>query len=164
MRAIFGIGVRSELIRVLWGSNSAALSIRELSEAIAYSKRNVQETIRDLTSAQVVQEVDGARLPRYRLLPEQWHELLTVRAKDNSEYVPWPAYLAMFRSLLRWLWEVSELDQSDYMRASEAHRFLEGLPPLPQGPGEVRPSGRASDPFFWDDFVAYFTQLLSVLR
>lgn len=164
LRAILGNSVRSELVRVLCARQNKSMSVRDLSEATAYSKRNVQESISELLAARVILEGSSSGAARYELPSWRWSPLLFSGADiELVEYKPWPNYLFACRTLNRWLWEASESDGSQYLLSSSAALLVEDLWPYFAGRSEITRPGRAGDADFSESFEMFVRDALSVL-
>lgn len=163
LRKMLGVGVRSEVIRVLWGQAERSMTVRELSEATGYSKRNIQETIHDLADASAIRQDRVAGQIRNSLPVEQWGPLVSPGNGIRAEFENWPKYLHAFRQLQRWLWNVSSMDLSGYALASSASQAYEKLKPDLPSKSDIWDPGRAGDPDYWDRFVASIRISLNVL-
>lgn len=156
LRLLLGTGVRSEMIRVLLGRESTPMSVKELSNQTAYSKRNVQESINDLRSAGFIQEIPGLSSPTFGISAGEWFEFLGPQSTEIAEALPWPQLSFTYRTLLRWAWTVSALDLSDYMLASEAGQVSAwALAPF-RSTHQISSIGNPGSPDYWENFTGFF--------
>ena len=153
LRLILGMGVRSEMIRALLGPESKSMSIKELSNETAYSKRNVQEAVNDLRSADMLSEVSSVSSPRYSINSAKWFDFLNLGSGTLDQSLSWPQISFELRTLLRWTWKTSRSNLTDYMLASEAGLVASSVFATTGSPLTAPKLGLPSAPGYWDRFV-----------
>jgi DNA-binding transcriptional ArsR family regulator len=92
LRALFGVGARSEVLRVFVADQSAKLSAADLAVEVGYTKRNVAETLDALRMAGLLEAVPHRNQLRYELL----------RPKELGSFAaPLPTSFPQWRSIFR---------------------------------------------------------------
>jgi len=120
LRALLGVGARSEIIRVLLlAPESRSWSKQELAEEIAYTRRNVHDAVNHLHAAGSLRTLDGSTRARY---------LLDHRSSWSSLVAPLPTTGRASAFLLRAAWHLrcaaAELRTTDpQLRSLEARRW-----------------------------------------
>jgi hypothetical protein len=125
LRQILGVGIRSEVVRVLLGTEAPWVNAQALSRSTGYSKRNVHDALAGLNAAGVVSAFTVAAEQRYTADRSAWAALLGIRPDELPAHRDWPQLLALLRQVLRWV-EQSELaTMTDYLRSSRTNDLLE---------------------------------------
>ncbi|RKX69772.1 hypothetical protein DRP43_04055 [candidate division TA06 bacterium] len=143
LRALFGIGSRSECILYLLTNEAGHPA--EVANAIGISVRGAQDTLIELAnSGMVFTRVKGKRLMEYWLPQERWWEFLFGMSFEEIKTPVWLDWISLFTALMN-VWqvlnEVKEIE-SDYMRSSKLRKSMETisfefknsqlvLPPIP---------------------------------
>ncbi len=127
LRALFGIGSRSECILYLLTHEAGHPS--EIAEAIGISVRGTQDALIELAeSGLVLARRRGKRKIEYWLSAKRWGEFLRNESFNEIKPALWVNWLAVFNALSR-VWDVlNEIDaseRSDYMRSSKLHEAME---------------------------------------
>jgi hypothetical protein len=124
LRAILGVGIRSEVVRIMLTGPPTPATAQTLAQASGYSKRNVHDALTGLAEAQVLASfnIDGEQ--RYRIDIQTWSALLQRDAIGLSVQRAWPQVLGPLRLIRRWSDAQKNLDRSDYMRRSETRQLL----------------------------------------
>jgi hypothetical protein len=124
LRAILGVGIRAEVVRVLLTSRPSPATAQMLARAVGYSKRNVHDALSGLSSAQVLTSftIDGEQ--RYAINREIWAALLQRDPNSLPVHRDWPQLLGTLRLIVRWLGGQEQLRASDYMRQSSTRQLL----------------------------------------
>jgi DNA-binding transcriptional ArsR family regulator len=123
LRALLGVGVRAEVIRVLLSAQAPRVNVQVIAASTAYTKRNVQEALNSLRSAGVVDSSEIGNEQRFAAPQDHWLGFLELRELPRHE--DWPQLFAAYRLLLRWLADPANEELSEYMLASEARQVLE---------------------------------------
>lgn len=162
LRHILGVGIRTEVVRVLLTIGAARVTAQALAQSTGYAKRNVHEALTGLTTAGVISTVTIGTEQRYAADRPAWAALLRCDADDLPVHRDWPQLLAVLRRVLRWSREPELGGLSDYLRASRARDLLESLRPalafagIPVG---LTPSPEGA----WRDLEAVVEQTLTLL-
>jgi hypothetical protein len=124
LRAILGVGIRAEIVRLMLSRPTAPRTALTLARASGYSKRNVHEALTGLATARVLAafNIDGEQ--RYAIFPEIWAALLQRDPAGLPVYRAWPQLLGALRLIDRWSLEQDNLETSDYMRRSDTRQLL----------------------------------------
>lgn len=127
LRALFGIGSRSECILYLLTHESGHPS--EIASAIGISVRGTQDALIELAdSGLVLTRAQGRRKVEYWLSPKRWWEFLKNQPLDGIEPPLRVNWIAVFNALSG-VWDVlREIDipeASDYMKSSKLHEAIE---------------------------------------
>jgi hypothetical protein len=124
LRAILGVGIRSEIVRIMLTNSAAPATAQTLARASGYSKRNVHEALGGLAAARVIAafSLDGEQ--RYAINREIWAALLQLDPAGLPVYRAWPQLLGSLRTIQRWSREQEQLDASSYMRQSATRQLL----------------------------------------
>lgn len=124
LRGIFGISSRAEIIRYLLLRKGAEANAAAIADAAGFAKRNVIESLNDLTSAGAVRVRNQGNEKIYSLPVEGWLNLLAIR---NADIPAWIAWANLFRALSRiisWLNKPDTLSLSPYLLSSEARSLI----------------------------------------
>jgi hypothetical protein len=124
MRAILGVSIRAEVVRVMLTSRPSPATAQMLARSVGYSKRNVHDALSGLASAQVLTSftIDGEQ--RYAINYDIWAGLLQRDPISLPVHRDWPQLLGTLRLILRWRAEQGQLRASEYMRQSGARQLL----------------------------------------
>ncbi len=149
LRALFGIGSRSECI--LYLLTHEAGHPNEVAKAIGISAPAVRDTLVELAeSALVLTRKKGKRTIEYWLSQKKWWQFLSGMDYEDVKKPIWLNWISLF-SALNNAWEVlneAQKAKSDYLRSSKlrsametiSHEFAESKIDLPAMPGlEVPP-------------------------
>lgn len=124
LRAILGVGIRAEVVRVMLTSRPAPASAQMLARAVGYSKRNVHDALSGLTSARVLNSFTVDAEQRYAINYDIWAALLQRAPSALPIHRDWPQLLGALRLILRWRTEQEQVRASEYMRLSGARQLL----------------------------------------
>ena len=124
LRAILGVSIRAEVVRVMLTSRPSPATAQMLARAVGYSKRNVHDALGGLASAQVLTSfmVDGEQ--RYAIHHDIWAALLQRDPTSLPVHRHWPQLLGTLRLIVRWRAEQGQLRASEYMRQSSTRQLL----------------------------------------
>jgi hypothetical protein len=124
LRAILGVGIRAELVRVMLTSRPSPATAQMLARAVGYSKRNVHDALSALATAQVLSAftIDGEQ--RYAIKYEIWAALLQRAPTALPTNRDWPQLLGSLRLILRWQTDREQIGVSDYMGESGTRQLL----------------------------------------
>lgn len=123
LRQLLGVGVRSELVRTLLTIDAPRVSAGVITNATAFTKRNVQETLTALHLAGVVTIVSAGSDRRYALDRERWAGLLGLDPDGLPAHRDWPQLSLAVRRTLRWI-EGVDPASTDYLVGSGARALL----------------------------------------
>src|SRR5271154_3333409 len=124
LRAILGVGIRSEVVRIMLTSRSALATAQMLARASGYSKRNVHDALGGLVAAHVMAGFQTGGEHRYAINADVWAALLQRDSTGLPIHRDWPQLLGTLRVILRWRHEQERADGSDYMRGSDTRQLL----------------------------------------
>lgn len=98
IRAIFGVGARAELIRVLLADPKVAMTAADLAAETSYGKRNVLTELEPLRSAGIVRSVRAMNADRYSLAKTD--QLLALVGPLPVRFTPWTQTFALLHVLI----------------------------------------------------------------
>jgi hypothetical protein len=164
MRQLFGVGSRSEVVRYLLTVSSPDVPAQDVAQAVAYAKRNVNETLSALVASRVVTTFLVGNERRYQLNRDLWGQLLGLSSEAWPTYRDWPRLFLLVRRFVRWLSDDRLEELSPYLLASQARALADELKPSFAFAGVSFP-GAASAPgeAFWPVFVAGIEQVVSTV-
>lgn len=100
LRAMMGVGARSEVVRVLLlEAPDVWLRISEIASEAGYTKRNIADALSSLESAQMVNSVKDRNALRFRL---------ARRTEIEALFGPLPEIRTSFLALTRALWRIAD--------------------------------------------------------
>ncbi len=126
IRAVLGVGARSEIVRtLLLAPEARSWSKQELSVEVAYTRRNVHDAVDQLHAAGALRTLESGNRARY---------LLDRRPSWLGLFMPLPSQANASASLLRAAWKLrcaSEAlrDIDEGIRSIEARRCWSGIEP-----------------------------------
>jgi hypothetical protein len=120
LRALFGVGSRAELIRLLLIDMPRGWSAGELASETGYAKVNVAATLDSLALAGVVRIEKSGTQFRYRLARAA--QLIALAGPEPSFQPDWSARFSVMVNLLRW--ELETPARQSLARAANAVRLL----------------------------------------
>jgi hypothetical protein len=129
LRAILGVGIRAEVIRVMLGSGAPWMTAQTLAQTSQYAKRNVHEALTSLADAQVIDSFTVGGEQRYSLNRDIWAALLQRSPDALPGHRDWPQLFSALRSILRWSELTTNAGDSEYLLASSARQLLVRLSP-----------------------------------
>jgi hypothetical protein len=129
LRAILGVGIRAEVIRVMLGIQAPWMTTQALARTSGYSKRNVHDALTGLTAAQVLAGFTVSGEQRHSINKDIWAALLQRPPEDLPSHRDWTQLFSVLRSILRWSEQQTLTSASDYLFASSARQLLDGLVP-----------------------------------
>jgi hypothetical protein len=129
LRDILGVGIRSEVVRVLLGTHADRVTTAALARSTVYAKRNVHDALTDLAAADVLSAVTISGEQRYSIDKPRWAALLGLDPAALPVHHEWPQLFGVLRTILRWSKDPGLLDASDYLLSSSARALLERLRP-----------------------------------
>lgn len=124
LRAILGVSIRAEVVRVMLTSRPSPATAQMLSRAVGYSKRNVHDALSGLSSARVLTSfmIDGEQ--RYAIHHDIWAALLQRDPTALPVHRDWPQLFGTLRLIVRWRTEQEQLRASEYMKQSSTRQLL----------------------------------------
>lgn len=123
LRLLLGVGVRSEIARVLLTTDAPWMNAQALGVSTAYTKRNVQEAATSFTSAGLFVSWEVGHENRFEAPRERWAEFLGVERLPGSR--DWPQLFRAYSRILWWLDDPGNQELSDYMLSSRARTLVE---------------------------------------
>lgn len=129
LRAILGVGIRAEVIRVMLGMRAPWMTAQALAQTSGYAKRNVHEALAGLVEAEVVGSFTVGGEQRYTADKDIWAALLQRPPESLPGHRDWPQLFSALRAILRWSREEARTTDSDYLLASGARQLLDQLRP-----------------------------------
>ncbi len=129
LRAILGVGIRAEVIRVMLGMRAPWMTAQTLAQTSGYAKRNVHDALAGLVEAQVVRSFTVGGEQRYAIDKDIWAALLQRPPDSLPSHRDWPQLFSALRAILRWSGEGAHIGDSDYLLASGARQLLDQLRP-----------------------------------
>lgn len=124
LRALFGVGARAEIFRLMMAEPTRSLSVAELSAATGYGKDVVAESVSLMSRAGVVQADAEANRRRFKLVdPNQFANLIGALPTIRKDWV------AVFKIMLNVLDFATSAPAETMLRAVEITRLLRELEP-----------------------------------
>jgi len=120
LRALFGVGSRAELLRLLLIDMQRGWSAGELAGETGYAKVNVAATLDSLTLAGVVGTEKSGNQFRYRLA--RVSQLIELAGPVPSFQPDWSARFSVMMNLVRW--ELDRPARQSLVRAANLVRLL----------------------------------------
>jgi hypothetical protein len=127
LRAILGVGIRAEVIRVMLGMRAPWMTAQTLAQTSGYAKRNVHETLVGLVEARVLGSSTVGGEQRYAIDKDIWAALLQCTPTSLPEHRDWPQLFSALRTILRWSGAVARASDSEYLLASSARQLLDQM-------------------------------------
>lgn len=165
MRHLFGLGSRPEVIRYLLTAPITDASALAVADAVAFAKRNVNDTLTSLVASRSVTAYEHGNERRYYLDRVLWAQFLRFQPDSWPAYRDWPRLFGALRQLSRWLHDPA-LDQlTPYMLASNARTLMEQLEPDLAPAGVLSPGGQVPQgEDYWQAFADRVEQAISDLE
>jgi hypothetical protein len=129
LRAILGVGIRAEVIRVMLGMQAPKITAQALAQISRYAKRNVHDALTGLAAAEVLSAFTVSGEQRYAINKDIWAALLQCPTEALPRHRDWPQLFSALRTILRWSEQQTSADSSDYLLASGARQLLDRLRP-----------------------------------
>ncbi len=165
LRLLFGVGSRAEVLRYLLTIDRPESNARQITDAAAFAKRNVSETLTALTQAKVLIVRWRGNERVYGIDHGRWAALLGGPGGGLPAYVDWLRLLPVLRRLLDWVEDQVQAGLSDYMLASEARRLIEELRSDLESVGVQLPdTSTVHGVDFWPVFADIVGSTLQLLR
>lgn len=130
LRAILGVSIRAEVIRVMLGTESPWMTAQALAQATGYAKRNVHEALSGLADAQLLAayQVNGEQ--RYAIDKSTWSAFLGCSSDALPSHRDWPQLFGALRTMLRWAErDATQAGSSTYLLGSNVRQLLDELHP-----------------------------------
>lgn len=126
LRALFGIGSRSECILYLLTHEAGHPA--EVANAIGISARGTQDALIELAeSGLVLTRIKGKRRIEYWLSQKRWWQFLSGANFEEVKIPLWLDWISLYSALIN-VWDVLnevEKTKSDYMRSSKLRQAME---------------------------------------
>lgn len=127
LRAILGVGIRAEVIRIMLGTHANWMTAQVLARSSTYSRRNVHDALGGLCAAGIVSAARISDELRYTIEPDGWAALLGYAPGDLPAHREWRSLFAVLRRVLRWSRTTGREELSEYMLASETRQLIDTL-------------------------------------
>lgn len=126
LRALFGVQARCEVL--LWLLSNKAGRPAEITRAMFYFPKTVEDTLKELAASGLVQEAKPGRERHYALDPAEWGFLRTWKEPAGfPDWIDWPRRFAAVERIFAVL---SRTDLSETLLASELRRVMDELQPV----------------------------------
>lgn len=134
LRAGMGVGVKSDLLTYLLGAGNQSKSVREIADAIQYSRVAVQEAAKDMSRAKLLRQDASSSARRYYAPVEAWMSLLADSASSDARNnaPPWRHWSAIFGFLaatIAWAEKMEREGKSEYLASSAARDIVGDFAP-----------------------------------
>jgi hypothetical protein len=127
LRRMFGPGARAEVVRHLLTTDAPRSTVAVITRSAAFTRRNVQEALNELTDASLVSQARLGNEVRYGIDRPLWQALLEVEGFPKA--VDWIPLLAALTRMLVWLRAEAVDERSEYLQASSARKLLDDVRP-----------------------------------
>ena len=162
LRAVLGVGIRAEVVRVMVGSGTPRMTAQALAKTVGYAKRNVHDALAGLTAAQVLDGFTIGGEQRYAIDKNVWGSFLQIAPDELPVHLDWPQLFGALRSILRWSGEQTQTTKSAYLLASGARQLLDRIAPELAFAG-IPSQRRATASFALEELQRVTNSLLSAL-
>lgn len=144
LRRLFGPGSRSEVMRMLLTFADGPLDAARISEEAGFAKRNVSDTLADLSASRVVKARWSGNERIFLAYRDKWATLLEVgpSAKYMPVFVPWVHLFPASLEILAWLEKEAGTMDSDYLISSRARDLIKRVTPNLEIAGLTLPPSR----------------------
>jgi hypothetical protein len=116
LRALFGLGMRSDIVCYLLTQDGAHPS--RIAQVLGYSQKRVQDTLVEMAeSGQVVVRSSG-RMKIYSLDRSQWRDFLTPRTQCTPGWLNWRHLASGLSTIWRATWAVAPEQNGEYVASS----------------------------------------------
>jgi len=129
LRAILGVGIRAEVLRIMLTAQTGLLPAASLARTSTYAKRNVHDALGWLAEASVIDAALIGGEFRYTIDPSRWAPLLDLTVEELPSHVEWGTIFGVLRIVLRWARRPETAQASDYIVSSQARQLLEEIAP-----------------------------------
>lgn len=157
LRALFGVGSRAELLRLLLIDVPRGWSASELASETGYAKVNVAATLDSLALTSVVRIEKSGNQFRYRLAKAS--QLIELAGPLPGFQPDWSARFSVMVNLLRW--ELEPPARQSLARAANAVRLLRQIEKPIARLGLLGLVPAAGRPEFTEEFDIWSKQLLA---
>ncbi len=123
VRLGFGVGVKADLITYLLARLHEWATVREISEATAYTHAAVRRAAEDLAAARLVESLEG-QPASYRITYEPWRALLGLEERP-PRWASWQDRFVFTSAFLRWADAASARPLTVYALGTQGREFLE---------------------------------------
>jgi hypothetical protein len=135
LRAGFGVGVKTDLLACLIGTQGTAMTIRQLSHATSYTAPALRAALQGMVIAGIVQATPQ-RPAMYRLDAHRWNILLSLdersmvadahgRSDGLPRWITWSGFFAFLCDTLVWSRDAATAEIGDYILSSRARDLYE---------------------------------------
>lgn len=123
LRLGFGVGVKADLLTYLLARVHEWATVREISEATAYTPAAVRRAAEDLAAARLVEALEG-QPASYRVIYEPWRALLGLEERP-PRWASWQDRFVFATAFLHWADTASARPLSIYALSTQGREFLE---------------------------------------
>jgi len=123
LRLGFGVGVKADLLTYLLARVHEWATVREISEATAYTPAAVRRAAEDLAAARLVEALEG-QPASYRVIYEPWRALLGLKERP-PRWASWQDRFVFTTAFLQWADAATARPLSAYALSTQGREFLE---------------------------------------
>lgn len=123
LRLGFGVGVKADLLTYLLARVHEWATVREISEATAYTPAAVRRAAEDLAAARLVEALEG-QPASYRIIYEPWRALLGLEERP-PRWASWQDRFVFTTAFLFWADAATGRALSAYALSTQGREFLE---------------------------------------
>ena len=129
LRSLFGVGTRSEAMRILLTCDEQPLNAADIAEETAFTKRNVSEALLAFVKAGVVKARWAGNERLFTIYRTKWAQVLEHGPTSESlpHFMPWIHILRALTAVDVWLERHFDDSWSPYMASSRARALVAGL-------------------------------------
>lgn len=165
LRAGIGVGVKSDLLTYLLGSGNQSKSVREITDAIQYSRVAVQEAAKDMGRAKLLRKDASSSTRRYYAPVEAWMSLLADSTpsdaqKDAPPWRHWSSIFGFLAATMAWAEKMEREGKSEYLASSAARDIVRDFA---AGFSENRISVPDPSNYAGEEYLAGYQQTVSAV-
>lgn len=123
LRLGFGVGVKADLLTYLLARAQELVTVREISEATAYTPAAVRRAAEDLAAARLIESMEG-QPASYRITYEPWSALLRLQERP-PRWASWQDRFVFTTAFLNWADAATPRPLSAYALSTQGREFLE---------------------------------------
>lgn len=124
-RAVFGIGIRADVIALL--ATSEGYHARRIAEILGYNHMRVQDVLSGLMEAGVVAMRPAGRTRQYRLARDKWWSALVEDQQRCPRWINWRPLVHGLTTIWRAAWALDVLRADDYIFSSEMRAAMQSV-------------------------------------
>jgi hypothetical protein len=132
-RAIFGIGIRADVMAYLVASEGG--HARRIAEILGYNHMRVTEVLASMAEAGIVAVYSTGRSKHYKIDRDTWSALLVPEQADVPRWTNWRSLLRGLSTIWREAWALDETRADDYVFSSKMRKAMQAARDDLQGSG-----------------------------